>query len=973
MTKPDTTPTDSEPALAASGRASRFMVLLFVSGFCGISYEVLYARLLGNLIGDQMAVSASILITFLLGTGVGALYAFRLWRHLWLVELGIGLCGILFALGDDLLDTILYASIPMFGTSLGGSVLICIVITCVPTFLIGCTLPLLIGYLNALRTGEGFAKGYMLYNLGAAATALLIEFWILRSLGLSSALLVTACVNIVVALVLRIRYAALRGARPTEKRSVGKSIPGRDKLALALVSVASAIFQLMMIKVAECLLGPFHETFALVLASVLIGIALGAAVTARFRLSFANVVVINLIGLILFMWGFGEMAEVYANLYGRASEHYWSSIVLKFAAVWLLMMIPSASFGATIPALLNIRTGVTQESGELLFVSSIANVMGFLLMAFGLHRYLDYWQIVGVVAAFSIVSMFVRYGVTRALIAWALVSSLVLSIAGTFWDEDTLYLGHTSFHSRAQLENVREVFQIADKFKGQQDVFAIVKANDLAFFFINGHRSMPLNAFSEKLLGAFSTMFAPATDNALILGVGSGATANTVGQVFDHTTAIEINPVVLENLFRMKEYNFDIESNSRMSLVLDDAIHYVKASDEKFSLIVNTVTTPLYFSSSKIYTNDFLGSAKKRLTPGGIYVTWVDARVGDRGIDIILNTMGSVFGQCGLGWIKAGYFLLMCSDEPIRARQAKAVWSNEVLRDDLMKRFGIVPELLPYGLLTPDVMPLVGDADAPINSLNHPHLEFHMSWLREKRMDRFTERLSEHMSLEAQRQALGTQVQWNPFDLLAHVNALAGGSTVSSRWEELVKGAHASPDYEAGVAKGEERLYSRLAHATSDPKHYLSHAYSLLRQKRYRDAIAPLKRASEQDPELKNVQYNLGISYERIGRLEEALSAYQSERRLNQADNDVTPRIGSVALRLKRYPLAIKSYGDALEHKDGAASWRGLVRALAQSGQRKKAIETCATALQRYPQDRKLHDELRTLRASETSASIPEN
>ena len=71
-------------------------VLLFTSGLCGISYEILYGRLLGNIIGDQFVVSTAVLLTFLLGIGLGALHAHRLWSRLWLIEAGIGLYAAFF-------------------------------------------------------------------------------------------------------------------------------------------------------------------------------------------------------------------------------------------------------------------------------------------------------------------------------------------------------------------------------------------------------------------------------------------------------------------------------------------------------------------------------------------------------------------------------------------------------------------------------------------------------------------------------------------------------------------------------------------------------------------------------------------------------------------------------------------------------------------------------------------------------------
>ena len=86
--------TTSEPVAAGPGDGNRMLmmqrlvlpVMLFSSGLCGIAYEILYGRLLGNIIGDQFLVSTAILLTFLLGIGLGARFAHRLWRLLWLID-----------------------------------------------------------------------------------------------------------------------------------------------------------------------------------------------------------------------------------------------------------------------------------------------------------------------------------------------------------------------------------------------------------------------------------------------------------------------------------------------------------------------------------------------------------------------------------------------------------------------------------------------------------------------------------------------------------------------------------------------------------------------------------------------------------------------------------------------------------------------------------------------------------------------
>src|SRR5580765_3134264 len=98
------------PASARPISVLSFTVLLVLSGFCGISYEVLYGRILSNFIGDQFTVSASILLTFLLGMGFGSLYAHRWSRWLWAIEAGIGLCGVVLALGSNQVEKWFYAS-----------------------------------------------------------------------------------------------------------------------------------------------------------------------------------------------------------------------------------------------------------------------------------------------------------------------------------------------------------------------------------------------------------------------------------------------------------------------------------------------------------------------------------------------------------------------------------------------------------------------------------------------------------------------------------------------------------------------------------------------------------------------------------------------------------------------------------------------------------------------------------------------
>ncbi len=935
-----------------------FACLLVLSGFCGISYEILYARLLGNLIGDQMAVTTSILMTFLFGIGVGTRFAYRLWRNLWLIEAGIGCCGIAFALGTEQLEGCLYASLPLLGGGLGSSVLLCSLLLSAPAFLIGCSLPLFAGYLSQMQPGRVFAKAYTLYNFGAAVTVLVIEFWILRSFGLRGALIGIASLNLCVAGVLVTVYGELRFVAPRRLEPV--SFPLGDKLALVLVSVGSAVFQLMMFKTAECLLGPFHETFALVLATVLLGIAVGSAMTERFRIRFRTILLLNLVGLVWFLSSVKFAAGMYASLYPEAVESYVLSILLKFSTLAWIMGLPAVTFGATIPALLTVQKDVARESGELLFFSSIANAGGFLLMAFVLHRAFDYGVIVLVVAGLTAAALIVRF--RFRLYSMAPATALVVLavwVHGRVWDENLLYLGHTSFHSTEDYEEAREDLKFPEKYKGYQDIFAINWIDDKPYFFINGYLSIPLTSPSEKIVGAFSSIFSPGNDRALVLGVGSGATAGTVGQIFDHTDAVEINPAVLENLYRMKQYNFDIEENRRVTIIQDDAIHFTKTADQRYALIINTVTTPLYFSSSKLYTHDFLSRVRERLAPGGVYVTWVDSRIGDRGLDIVLNTVSRSFQHCAIGCVKASYFLLLCSSKPIRARQPEIVSRTGVLNEYFLTKHGLNPAWFAYGLLTDHAFDLIDDRAAPLNTLDLPALEFAMTRLRKRGISRFKRRLRSQMSLANSRAALSPEVAWNPYQLLMHTEQLLGDSTISDRWKTLVKARHRN--FRHGLRRAELDYFGKLARTTNTADAHHKYGYRLMRFGRYSEAVREFHTALAINPLRDNTHFNLGACFERLNLPKAALREYGRERTVDPGDDDVPFRIGRVLLRLGRYEKALSAVDEALKLRNNSKDYLLRGRVLEGLGRRDQAFEAYRNAATLDPDNNAAIGEMRRL------------
>lgn len=143
-------------------------LLLLVSGFCGISYEILYTKLLGNLLGNQFTINATVLLTFLGGIGFGTLYAHRFIRHLWLIEAGIGLYAVILTLLYAPIDALIYSLLSSLGTNILASAFVAFVVLAIPSFLVGCSLPLFAAYLGESRKVNVFATTYSIYNVGGS-------------------------------------------------------------------------------------------------------------------------------------------------------------------------------------------------------------------------------------------------------------------------------------------------------------------------------------------------------------------------------------------------------------------------------------------------------------------------------------------------------------------------------------------------------------------------------------------------------------------------------------------------------------------------------------------------------------------------------------------------------------------------------------------------------------------------------------
>jgi tetratricopeptide (TPR) repeat protein len=434
-----------------------------------------------------------------------------------------------------------------------------------------------------------------------------------------------------------------------------------------------------------------------------------------------------------------------------------------------------------------------------------------------------------------------------------------------------------------------------ERFKGAQDVFAIQRRNGKPYFFINGYISIPLDNPEEKIVGSISSMYSPRTDRALVLGLGSGATAGTVGLLFEHTDVVEINKVVIDHQHLMRKYSFDIAGQPGVDIVHDDGVHFIKVSPERYSLILNTVTSPLYFSSSKLYTLDFFEMVKRRLAPDGVYVTWVDYRLGDRGLDTILESLEQAFENCSFSYLTPSYYMLTCSNEPLEFNNYEHVVSNERLREFFADHYQLSPGMFPYAVLVPDAFRLRSPESIPLNTLDYPALEFEMARLRRQAIPGFGKRLSQVLDLDELRSELGTEFEWDPWEFAFFAERRLASKEPLTR---LIVGK--VEDLDGSF----DEVALRAAETVGSADAYYRNGRFLLRYDRYEAAITLLSRALELDSEKDNAHFHLARAYGGAGRFDLAFTHCMAEWELDR-DNEVPMLAARVLIGDGRYEEAL--------------------------------------------------------------------
>jgi len=146
-------------------------------------------------------------------------------------------------------------------------------------------------------------------------------------------------------------------------------------------------------------------------------------------------------------------------------------------------------------------------------------------------------------------------------------------------------------------------------------------------------------------------VFGDTFDNVLILGAGTGTdVAAALHHGAKHVDAVEIDPVILR--LGLEHHPDHPYSDPRVTMICDDARHYLRTTTKKYDLVVfaliDSLTLQSSFSSvrleSYMFTEESLRAVRDHLTPHGVMALYNYFREKWL-VDRLANTVTQAFGE----------------------------------------------------------------------------------------------------------------------------------------------------------------------------------------------------------------------------------------------------------------------------------------------------------------------------------------
>jgi spermidine synthase len=531
----------------------------------------------------------------------------------------------------------------------------------------GATLPLAVRGARGVRAerdptrGDAWTMGalYALNTTGAIVGCMLSGFVLIGQIGLAETIFVAAAANAMAGLGALILDKQLplplgegRGeggssaathpslARPNANspRARGENLARAALLAFAASGALSLAYEVVWTRILAVLFDSSIYGFVLMLATVLLGIALGGAVGGAFVRWRTSPQVVGLafgwlevgigVAAVLALVAFGGAYDWLVALRGSGSvlERLVRTDPRLMAVLSILTVLPAALLmGATFPVAARLWAAGSGSLGQRLGGVYAANVAGaiigslaggFLLVpVFGAHHSLMLLAAANVVLGAMLLGVAGRR--TLALASGAAALALVA------WGASRPALHQGVFAERfpdqqllAYWEGLENTTTVARDARGVQTLFTNSRGQT---------NDAPDLVRYHRVMGHLGALLAPSRPaHALVVGLGAGATPGALAQ---HSGAqvdiVELSESVIEAAPFFRLANADVLQRPNVRLAVDDGRNFLLRNRRPYDVITADVVHPYDAGATNLYSVEYFSLVARSLAPNGIMIQWV--------------------------------------------------------------------------------------------------------------------------------------------------------------------------------------------------------------------------------------------------------------------------------------------------------------------------------------------------------------
>jgi spermidine synthase len=704
-------------------------LIFFCSGASALTFETLWFRQAGLVLGNSVWASSMVLAAFMAGLACGNWFAGRKgeliqrpiraygWLEVLIATSGLSIV-LLFPHFNTLLLPVLKAAsteawlLNLTRLGIGFSLLL------LPTAAMGATLPMMVKGLGAQDAsfGERLGRLYACNTLGAVAGTLFAELFLIEALGIRGTGIAAAACSLLAGLV---AVLCDSGVKLQSDSSVSDSISDKPltgfsrRLLFAAFLAGGTLLALEVVWFRLMLLfsDATSRIFAVMLSVVLTGIAVGGVLGSRLsrsrKASTAVPIIASCSGILTLVTYM--MPSLFLIL--SAAEPDAAGWVTMFRAIPVMLPVSvlSGMLFTLIGNALHEQTGSDTKAAGYLTLCNTGGAMlgaicgGFLLLP---NSGLDgsFFMLASVYLLVALVSIpdfnqFSRLaGQSLAVILVLLVTAIFLAPRGV--------VDQALFRKVAQKyrESTPKVVAVRETVTGTL-IYTQAERMGYPYFqrlITDGHSMSATAPFAWQYMKMYVYLpvaLHPAPRKSLLISYGCGVTAKALTDTaeFEVIDFVDISKDILElNSVVYPDPKTNPLNDPRVNVIIEDGRYHLQTTEKSYDLITSEPPPPKNANIVNLYTREYFQLIHDRLAAGGMTTYWLPQHsLSWSDSKSIIRAFCDVFDDCSM-WIGSGdnWMMLGVKDghTPVTAERFRAQWDDD----------RVLPILAACGFETPE-------------------------------------------------------------------------------------------------------------------------------------------------------------------------------------------------------------------------------------------------------------------------------